>query len=170
MNKELFEHMLELNMRSELAGSMDSMEMREILQKGIELFDTVESPQQYIAVLEKQVDVEGQQKVIESLQAQVAGLKEALSKIDSCIERDVIMFAKGAGFGIWNEIKQVLSTTPATYHNPADVEALARAREALQYYSNAQNWELYMHQNCLVAKPDKAKEALAAIDKAGAGE
>jgi uncharacterized protein YdcH (DUF465 family) len=39
IDKKLLESMLESNMRGELAGSMDSMEMREILQKGIELFE-----------------------------------------------------------------------------------------------------------------------------------
>lgn len=39
IDKSLLELMLEKNMRGELAGNFDSMEMREILQKGIELFE-----------------------------------------------------------------------------------------------------------------------------------
>jgi len=51
-DKKLFELMLEKNMRRELAGNFDSMEMREFLQKGIELFEAVEAQQQQIRLLQ----------------------------------------------------------------------------------------------------------------------
>lgn len=52
IDKKLLEFMLESNMRGELAGSFDSMEMREFLQKSIELFNENDRLQQWVKDLQ----------------------------------------------------------------------------------------------------------------------
>ena len=60
-----------------------------------------------------------------------------------------------------NIIDTALSDTPADYHNPADVEALKKAREAIKAA-----WS----DRSVNAAMDKASDALAAIDKAIGGK
>jgi cell division septum initiation protein DivIVA len=68
----------------------------------------------------------------EQLQAQVARMREAIQEFADTANiltgSNESIIAEGSTY--W-KFKQVLSDTPAEYHNPADVEALRKAREAL---------------------------------------
>ena len=69
---------------------------------------------------------------------------------------------------LYDAIKLVSTNTVQDYHNPADVEALRKAREALQYYADVKRWGTVNLQ--YVPTPEVAKKALAAIDKAIGGK
>jgi dephospho-CoA kinase len=77
MNKSTFESMLESNIRGELSGSMGSVEMREILQKGVELF---EENEQLKAFIPKQGEIIVDAEQLRQLHAQNAEMREALSQ------------------------------------------------------------------------------------------
>jgi len=89
----------------------------------------------------------------EQLQAQNGAMRETLKQVQHDIDgaecRDDLDGIKGY-------IDDALSATPATYHNPADVDALIMAREAIKAA-----WS----DRSVNAALDKASEALAAIDK-----
>jgi len=113
----------------------------------------------------------------EQLQAQVARMRDALTVANNYMP-DIGQFCacgkcktcgadiNYAGYGYClkcarNIIDAALSDTPADYHNPADVEALIMAMEAIKaaWSDGSAN-----------AAMDKASEALAEIDKAIGGK
>ena len=113
----------------------------------------------------------------EQLRAQVARVREALTVANNYMP-DIGQFCvcgkcKGCGTDIGYSgyeyclkcarviIDEALSDTPADYHNPADVEALIMAMEAIKaaWSDGSAN-----------AAMDKASDALAAIDKAIGGK
>lgn len=147
------------------------------------LLDTIEALQLENEQLSKQLDnrlkyVEEGNRCIEiltdkneQLQAQNGAMRAALEQVQHDIDgaecRDDLDGIKGY-------IDDTLSSTPTTYHNPADVEALKQAREALRNISN------YLYDILPVGKltPEQADfvwkindgkkiadEAIAAIDK-----
>jgi predicted nuclease with TOPRIM domain len=113
-------------------------------------------------------DVIKLQQENEQLRAQVARMRDVLDELTSELD-----YAHLLENGIeWDKHKskifdgalELLKNIPADYHNPADVEALRKAREALtivsDYYSNVLN----------MAAWKTVKEALAAIDKVIGGK
>ena len=121
--------------------------------------------------------IEALQAENEQLQAQVARMRDALTVANNYMP-DIGQFCvcgkcKGCGTDIGysgygyclkcarNIIDAALSDTPADYHNPADVEALIMAMEAIKaaWSDGSAN-----------AAMDKASEALAEIDKAIGGK
>ena len=120
--------------------------------------------------------IEALQRENEQLQARVARVREALTMANNYMP-DMGHFCtcgecKRCGVDInyagyeyclkcaRNIIDAALSDTPADYHNPADVEALIMAMEAIKaaWSDGSAN-----------AAMDKASDALAAIDKAIGG-
>jgi phage shock protein A len=72
--------------------------------------------------------IEALQQEIEQLQAQAARMREALeyyADIKRWSEVNLIYVPSP------DKARKALSATPTDYHNPADVEALRKAREAL---------------------------------------
>ena len=113
----------------------------------------------------------------EQLQAQVARVREALTMANNYMP-DIGHFCtcgkckrcgtdiNYAGYKYCLKCARViidaaLSDTPADYHNPADVEVLRKAREAIKAA-----WS----DGSASAAMDKASDALAAIDKAIGGK
>jgi phage shock protein A len=106
------------------------------VEQVLDLFDTIEALQQEN----------------EQLRALVARMREALKQIALYDE-----YMTGA-----HEVaKQALSDTPADYHNPADVEMLKKAREAIQKAYD--NYELIREYEYDISS--YLEEALAEIDK-----
>lgn len=110
--------------------------------------------------------IEALQQENEQLQAQTARMREALETI----LREFDKFGnRRDGLRAWQALdmaKAALSDTPAEYHNPADVAALKKAREALETVTEHL-------ENCYgrdTPDTEKAREVLAAIDKIGGRE
>lgn len=108
--------------------------------------------------------IEALQQENEQLRAQVARMRDVLDELTSELD-----YAHLLENGIeWDKHKsktfdgalELLKNIPADYHNPADVEALRKAREAIKAA-----WG----DGSVNAAMDKASEALAAIDKAIGG-
>jgi Holliday junction resolvasome RuvABC DNA-binding subunit len=104
------------------------------------------------------------------LKAQNAAMREALEEAISSITAGRLCSigsinntyaAQISAASVERWIK-VLSTAPATYHNPADVEALAKAREVL----NA----LDIRGGLGFEKHEWIRQAIEQIDKAGGGD
>lgn len=107
--------------------------------------------------------VEALQQENEQLQAQVARMRKMLRKTQCNLPDD----------SLDAEIDDALSDAPTDYHNPADVEALKQAKEALENhecgigYATLANGQV-MPESCECC--DDIREALAAIDKIGGRE
>jgi hypothetical protein len=88
------------------------------------------------------------------LRAQAARMKNAIQYV-------LYHLRRGGKSWIIDKLEPALSDTPADYHNPADVEALRKAREAIKaaWGDGSAN-----------AAMDKASEALTAIDKVIGGK
>jgi hypothetical protein len=133
------------------------------------------TPEERIALQAEEIKQLWQEN--EQLQAQVARMRDALTVANNYMP-DVGQFCacgkcKTCGADInyagyehcvkcaRGIIDTALSDTPADYHNPADVEALIMAREAIKaaWSDGSAN-----------AAMDKASDALAAIDKAIGGK
>jgi hypothetical protein len=98
----------------------------------------------------------------ESLQAQVTRMREALQTVST-------------GYSLSGEmdnlIENVLSDAPTEYHNPADIEALKLAREALE--KSKTKFEQYRRVYGSIgaeAMSEVVGEALTAIEQIGGGK
>ncbi len=95
----------------------------------------------------------------ERLQAQAARMREALEEatetIENIYEKDTPQTEK------YREILNNDDAPAAVYHNPADVAALAKAREVLMDVS---------YRSGLGSAEDKIRDAIAAIDEIGGRE
>lgn len=98
----------------------------------------------------------------EQLQAQVAMMWEA---IQSFMDKADILTGSNerliAEDSIYWKFKKLISTMPADYHNPADVEALKMAKEEMECIV-AGSW--------LPGPKARAQKILAAIEQIGGGE
>ena len=128
------------------------------------------TPEERIALQAEEIKQLRQEN--EQLQAQAARMRDVLDELTSELD-----YAHLLENGIeWDKHKsktfdgalELLKNIPADYHNPADVEALRKAREALQYYADVKRWGTVNLQ--YVPTPEVAKKALAAIDKAIGGK
>jgi uncharacterized damage-inducible protein DinB len=100
-------------------------------------------------------------KAIEALQQENEQLQTQAARMKNAIQYVLYHLRRGGKSWIIDKLEPALSTTPADYHNPADVEALRKAREAIKaaWSDGSAN-----------AAMDKASEALAAIDRAIGGK
>jgi predicted nuclease with TOPRIM domain len=121
--------------------------------------------------------IEAQRQEIQKLQAQVARMREALEHIREYWNRD--NNEKAMLDACWESINTAESVLipmdlerPTEYHNPADVEALAKAREALSRFleSIETTAEACGERYDSFADWEPVKQALAAINKVGGGE
>jgi hypothetical protein len=130
-------------------------------------------------VLDLYDTIEALQQENEQLQAQAAQMREACilgySYLSLIFHRADIKNWNEVGMCSVKDIKHVLNelesaykggNTPADYHNPADVEALRKAREAIQRAK--ENFEPYGEYEYDVRYD--LEEALAEIDKAIGGK
>ena len=129
------------------------------------------TPEERIALQAEEIKQLWQEN--ERLNAQVARMREACilgySYLSLIFHRADIKNWNEVGMCSVKDIKHVLNelesaykggNTPATYHNPADVEALRKAREAIKGYSTCPYcWGVNGH-----AKGCKFYEALQNID------
>ena len=107
--------------------------------------------------------IEALQQENEQLRAQVVRMRETLKEIFELLEEhEPIWYLRKH----YNLITAALSDTPADYHNPADVDALRKAREAIQRAK--ENFEPYGEYEYDVRYD--LEKALAAIDKAIGGK
>ena len=142
---------------------------------GLDLIDTIEALQQENEQLQAQLDewkyeakchmdeVVARDKEIEKLRAQVARMRDALeyyADIKRWGEVNLIYVPSP------DKARKALSNTPADYHNPADVEALRKAMEAIQRAK--ENFEPYGEYEYDVRYD--LEEALAEIDKVMGGK
>lgn len=99
--------------------------------------------------------IEALHQEIEKQQAQAAKMREALKLIAGYSKKKCFAFIKDIAE------EALTSDTGKDYHNPADVEALKQAREALEITSDCR---------CRVDSECTRCEALAAIDKVLGGK
>jgi len=119
--------------------------------------------------IEKDIEIDKLKDENEQLRAQVARMREALDELTSELD-----YAHLLQNGIeWDKHKSVafdkaldiLNMKPIDYHNPADVEALRKAREAIQKAYD--NYELIGEYEYDISS--YLEEALAEIDRAIGG-
>ncbi|MFA5307444.1 MAG: hypothetical protein WC365_08405 [Candidatus Babeliales bacterium] len=111
---------------------IDNYLSRSVLEEGLRLMlkdfaDTIEAQQQENEQLRDDLLTQSKARatlfeMVEQLQERNGAYREALTTIST---------GYSLGGDIDNLIDKALSATPTTYHNPADVEALAKARVAL---------------------------------------
>ena len=89
--------------------------------------EEIEMPKKW--VLELLNTIEALQQENEQLQAQVARVKNAIQYV-------LYHLRRGGKSWIIDKLEPAISGTPADYHNPADVEALRKARNLLQRYKD----------------------------------
>lgn len=99
--------------------------------------------------------MQAQQQENEQLQAQNGAMREAIRYVLYHLKR-------GGESWIIDRLEPAIGATPITYHNPADVEALKQAREALK--TVVLKPEMYPEQADVITR------AIAAIDKIGGRE
>jgi hypothetical protein len=134
----------------------------------IDLLDTIEALQQEVKDGELKLDAltrvyNLEQHENEQLKGQIAVKNEFILGLTKSIKN--ALEADGTcrlivGIDTIERAEQVLSTNTEEYHNPADVEALKMAREALVIFEKVAlplRWE------------QQAKQAITAIDKAIGG-
>jgi len=85
------------------------------------------TPEERIALQAEEIKQLWQEN--EQLKAQVARMKNAIQYV-------LYHLRRGGKSWIIDKLEPALSTTPADYHNPADVEALRKARNLLQRYKD----------------------------------
>lgn len=125
-------------------------------------------------VLDLYDTIEALQQENEQLRAQVAAMREALEEatetIENIYERDTPQTEK---------YRDILNVGTTDYHNPADVEALRKAREALDYWRELYgiglevlNWHMNGDVETFDSFYDSSGtyEALAEIDKVIGGK
>jgi DNA repair ATPase RecN len=110
------------------------------------LLDTIEAQQQEKLQRIKEISEQWAKEIVradelqqenEQLKAQNGAMREA---IQNFIDKANILTGSDERFiaedSTYWKFKKVLETTPTTYHNPADVEALARDEDTLRDISN----------------------------------
>jgi hypothetical protein len=123
---------------------------------------------------EAEKTIEALQQENERLKIQAARMRDValmISKYTNPLELDKVHFAEFTE--LCEEAEATLPATPTTYHNPADVAALKLAKEALKpllklaVLVNNEKYAKGEYEGAGVAMGwgDKAKEAIAAIDK-----
>ena len=83
------------------------------------------TPEERIALQAEEIKQLWQEN--EQLQTQAARMKNAIQYV-------LYHLRRGGKSWIIDKLEPAISDTPAEYHNPADVEALRKAREALDYW------------------------------------
>ena len=117
-------------------------------------------------------------ETIEALQQENEQLKAQVARVKNAIQYVLYHLRRGGKSWIIDKLEPAISDTPAEYHNPADVEALRKAREALDYWRELYgigfevlNWHMNGNTEPFDSFYDNSGtyEALAEIDKAIGG-
>jgi len=112
-------------------------------------------------------DIEALQHENEQLQVQNGAMREAIRYVLYHLKR-------GGESWIIDKLEPVISDTPTTYHNPADMVALKQAREALRNLHYAFKREIcpFCEEDIGASRNsiEQAEKALVAIDKIGGRE